>query len=592
MRKEIKAGARKSLKKHYLTFVAVCLIALFLGVESSNFDNVIHLYSSDKASDENVVDAGSVSEEYGLADIIEENQPEESGAEEVHKTSGQKRGVLGPLINGFTSGSFEMRLASAINSFVGSETAGEWFLVLGGLAVIFVFWFFVQNLFCVISARIFLEGRCYQKVPVQRFLFLLRVRRWCRAAWILFVEWVYRFLWTLTVIGGIIKHYSYFLVPYIVAENPDIKAGEAITLSRKMMKGHKWECFVLELSFIGWRLLGLVTFGVTEVLYSTPYETAAYCEYYVRLRKEAIEKEIENVHILNDRYLYETARDEVIQERYADVIAVMEQPEERLYQLKGIQKFFADYLGILLKTSEKERAYEESQAHALRIYALKAAVEKKIYPGRLFPIPEEEKRKWIEIIHYLRHYSIWSLILLFFIFSFVGWAWEVSLHLITDGIFVNRGVLHGPWLPIYGSGGILILTLLHRARRHPALEFSLIVILCGVVEYTTSYFLEILHNGKKWWDYSGYFLNLNGRICAEGLFVFGVGGMAFVYLAAPVLDNLIRKIKGKILIPLCLILLLLFAGDAVYSTRFPNTGKGITDYDQKSYLEWQTERNV
>ena len=58
-----------------------------------------------------------------------------------------------------------------------------------------------------------------------------------------------------------------------------------------------------------------------------------------------------------------------------------------------------------------------------------------------------------------------------------------------------------------------------------------IVVLCGVVEYFTSYYLEVTQ-GKKWWDYSGYFLNLNGRICAEGLLVFGVGGMAIVYALA------------------------------------------------------------
>lgn len=224
--------------------------------------------------------------------------------------------------------------------------------------------------------------------------------------------------------------------------------------------------------------------------------------------------------------------------------------------------------------------------------ALKAAVEKKVYPGRLFPIAEEEKRKWIEIIYYLRHYSVCSLILLFFIFSFVGWGWEVSLHLITDGTFVNRGVLHGPWLPIYGSGGILILTLLHRARKRPALEFMLIVLLCGVVEYSTSWLLETLHDGKKWWDYSGYFLNLNGRICAEGLFVFGIGGMAFVYVAAPVLDNWIRKIPKNVLIPICAALVILFAGDTAWSARFPNTGKGITDYDQRNHMAWQAERNI
>lgn len=562
MRKEIKARARRSLKKHYLLFVAVCLIALFLSSESSSFDNVIHL-----------------------------QVPETSG-ETVPEAGTPGRGVLGPLINGITSGTFERRLAAAINSFVGSQTVGEWCMVLAGLAVVFVFWFFVQNLFCVVSARIFLESRTYEKVPFQRFLFLLRVKRWCKAARVLFVEWILRFLWTFTIVGGIIKHYSYFLVPYIVAENPDVTAKEAITLSRRMMNGHKWECFVLDLSFIGWYILGMATFGLSDVLFVTPYRNAVFCEYYVRLRELALDERVENIAILHDRYLYEQPEDKTLRLAYADVFAAMEQPEETFAERKGIARFFAEYLGILLKYSPKEREYERGQAKQLQIMALKAAVEKKVYPGRLFPIAEEEKRKWIEIIYYLRHYSVCSLILLFFIFSFVGWGWEVSLHLITDGTFVNRGVLHGPWLPIYGSGGILILTLLHRARKRPALEFMLIVLLCGVVEYSTSWLLETLHDGKKWWDYSGYFLNLNGRICAEGLFVFGIGGMAFVYVAAPVLDNWIRKIPKNVLIPICAALVILFAGDTAWSARFPNTGKGITDYDQRNHMAWQAERNI
>ena len=363
-------------------------------------------------------------------------------------------------------------------------------------------------------------------------------------------------------------------------------------MSRRMMNGHKWECFVLDLSFIGWYILGMATFGLSDVLFVTPYRNAVFCEYYVRLRELALDERVENIAILHDRYLYEQPEDKTLRLAYADVFAAMEQPEETFAERKGIARFFAEYLGILLKYSPKEREYERGQAKQLQIMALKAAVEKKVYPGRLFPIAEEEKRKWIEIIYYLRHYSVCSLILLFFIFSFVGWGWEVSLHLITDGTFVNRGVLHGPWLPIYGSGGILILTLLHRARKRPALEFMLIVLLCGVVEYSTSWLLETLHDGKKWWDYSGYFLNLNGRICAEGLFVFGIGGMAFVYVAAPVLDNWIRKIPKNVLIPICAALVILFAGDTAWSARFPNTGKGITDYDQRNHMAWQAERNI
>ena len=72
---------------------------------------------------------------------------------------------------------------------------------------------------------------------------------------------------------------------------------------------------------------------------------------------------------------------------------------------------------------------------------------------------------------------------------------------------------------------------------------------------------------------------MNGRICAEGLLVFMLGGMAIVYALGPVIDNQLRKTNKKILVTICSILLLLFACDMVYSSKHPNMGKGITDYD-------------
>lgn len=198
--------------------------------------------------------------------------------------------------------------------------------------------------------------------------------------------------------------------------------------------------------------------------------------------------------------------------------------------------------------------------------------------------PEYEKREDIGTLRYARNYSLPSLIMLYFAFSFIGWVWEVTLHLISDGVFVNRGVLHGPWLPIYGTGGILILIILKRLRDKPLWEFLAAVVLCGSVEYFTSYYLEITHGGTRWWDYTGYFLNLNGRICAEGLLVFGLGGIAIAYAAAPLLDNLFRKINNRILIPVCLALVIVFGGDQIYSSRHPNTGEGITSYSAMQSL--------
>lgn len=100
------------------------------------------------------------------------------------------------------------------------------------------------------------------------------------------------FLWSLLfLIPGIIKAYSYYLVHYILADNPDMQCDRALKLSMAMTKGYKWNIFVLQLSFIGWYLLGLVCLGV-GVLFVTPYNQATQAEMYVFLRTRAIEQGI------------------------------------------------------------------------------------------------------------------------------------------------------------------------------------------------------------------------------------------------------------------------------------------------------------
>ena len=104
----------------------------------------------------------------------------------------------------------------------------------------------------------------------------------------------------------------------------------------------------------------------------------------------------------------------------------------------------------------------------------------------------------------------------------------------------------------------------------------MVVLLCGFVEYMTSFVTEQIM-GMRWWDYTGYFLNLNGRICGEGLAMFAVGGMAAIYFMVPLIDRMVTHIRPRILIPICLALLTCFAGDMVYSHFVPNVGPGITD---------------
>ena len=92
-------------------------------------------------------------------------------------------------------------------------------------------------------------------------------------------------LWGLLfVVPGIIKAYSYRMVPYILAENPGIGATEAITRSRQMMDGHKWNTFVLDLSFLGWYFLAALTLGLVNVFWTEPYSEATNAELYKAIR--------------------------------------------------------------------------------------------------------------------------------------------------------------------------------------------------------------------------------------------------------------------------------------------------------------------
>jgi len=176
------------------------------------------------------------------------------------------------------------------------------------------------------------------------------------------------------------------------------------------------------------------------------------------------------------------------------------------------------------------------------------------------------------------HYGIVLYILFFFTFSILGWIWEVGLHLFQNGEFVNRGVLFGPWLPIYGTGGIAVLFLSKKTYNRPIITFFLTMIICSIIEYFTSWYLEFT-KGVRWWDYSGYFLNLNGRICLAGAIVFGLGGCLVIYYLAPKLKEIYTKVPIPIQIILCVTLISLFVIDNIYSRKHPNMGKGITDYE-------------
>ena len=173
------------------------------------------------------------------------------------------------------------------------------------------------------------------------------------------------------------------------------------------------------------------------------------------------------------------------------------------------------------------------------------------------------------------HYSLDNLILMFFIFSSIGWVWEVIYIGFTEGVIANRGMFHGPWLPIYGVGGCLILLLLGRFKQHPFIVFLLATLLCGSMEYMTAVAVEFFFR-CRWWDYSTKFMNIHGRVCIEGLLLFGISGTGAVCKGGPALQAAIMRIDPRVRSFLRVFLSVSFICDLILSFIFPNMGVGVT----------------
>ncbi len=132
--------------------------------------------------------------------------------------------------------------------------------------------------------------------------------------------------------------------------------------------------------------------------------------------------------------------------------------------------------------------------------------------------------------------------ILLMIYSFLGWLCESLLVTAMQHKAVNSGFLNGPICPIYGFGAIFVILLLQPFQSHPVLVFILGVVLTSALEYFTSWIMEILFH-TRWWDYSQFFLNLNGRICLLFSMMFGVMSLFVLYVLNPRIHGILMLIS-------------------------------------------------
>ena len=174
--------------------------------------------------------------------------------------------------------------------------------------------------------------------------------------------------------------------------------------------------------------------------------------------------------------------------------------------------------------------------------------------------------------------------LLFIGYSFLGWLLEVTCKLIQYKRFINRGFLIGPVCPIYGYGVMGILFLIGEGATDVLGVFLKSILICSILEYFTSYFMEKLFKAR-WWDYSQKKFNINGRICLETMLPFGILGTFIYYILNPLLLKLIVLIPTTIRIVIAVIILVIYIVDTVVSFNVMNKIKNQIKKQYKDSTE-------
>lgn len=155
-------------------------------------------------------------------------------------------------------------------------------------------------------------------------------------------------------------------------------------------------------------------------------------------------------------------------------------------------------------------------------------------------------------------------IVIFFVYSFAGWFLESVGGILNVKKFVNRGFLIGPYCPVYGTGVVLITRFLEKYSNDVILLFFMSALICGILEYITSYVMEKIFHAR-WWDYHKSKFNLNGRICLETLILFGIFGILILKISNPFILGIVENIPIKLLYLLLNILVIILVIDVCIS---------------------------
>ena len=154
-----------------------------------------------------------------------------------------------------------------------------------------LFTIFVANVLKVGGYKFFTINQAGMQPGIGMILDGFKSGKYTNIVYVMFMKDLFITLWTLLlIVPGIIKSYEYFMVPYILAENPGMDRKAALSISKQMMDGEKWDTFILQLSFIGWYLVSLFTLGILAVAYVNPYVEATKAELYAYCKQKGFQQ--------------------------------------------------------------------------------------------------------------------------------------------------------------------------------------------------------------------------------------------------------------------------------------------------------------
>ena len=244
-RSELKARAKAAFKRNYWKCVLVALILTLL--------------------------LGS-----GASSSVRKNQNQDASADQHQAVD---------MLSGYGDSSLVQSVVEAMEKLTPSQRTGVT-IALGGIGLVGIaLSILVFNPLIVGCRRFFLQNsRGGAELSELGAGFK---NNWGNVILVMFLRNLFLALWALLLVfPAIIKGYSYRMVPYLLTEHPELSGTQVITVSRQMMNGHKWRAFVLDLSFLGWILLSIVTVGILGVFYVSPYVAATDAELYKAIRAE------------------------------------------------------------------------------------------------------------------------------------------------------------------------------------------------------------------------------------------------------------------------------------------------------------------